>query len=105
MPAEQRRGRKIAMDKAELDAFLAGERTCRLATSSPQGPHLTALWFAWDGAAVWIYSTCADALVLAKPSEVGVAPPFVPGSELAGQVLAVGAEVTGLKAGDLVFGT
>jgi len=47
MPAEQRRGRKIAMDKAELDAFLAGERTCRLATSSPQGPHLTALWFAW----------------------------------------------------------
>jgi Pyridoxamine 5'-phosphate oxidase len=56
MPAEQRRGRKIAMDKAELDAFLAGERTCRLATSSPQGPHLTALWFAWDGTALWIYS-------------------------------------------------
>src|ERR1700677_5040431 len=56
MPAEQRRGRKIAMDKAELDAFLGGERTCRLATSSPQGPHLTALWFAWDGTAMWIYS-------------------------------------------------
>src|ERR1700728_729088 len=56
MPTEQRRGRKIAMEKAELDVFLAGEHTCRLATSSPQGPHLTALWFAWDGAAVWIYS-------------------------------------------------
>jgi NADPH2:quinone reductase len=34
-----------------------------------------------------------------------VEPPFVPGSELAGQVLAVGAEVTGIVAGDLVFGT
>ena len=56
MPAEQRRGRKIAMDKAELDAFLASERTCRLATSGPLGPHLTALWFAWDGTALWIYS-------------------------------------------------
>src|ERR1700685_1833410 len=56
MPAEQRRGRKIAMTTDELDAFLAGERTCRLATSSPRGPHLTALWFAWDGTALWIYS-------------------------------------------------
>jgi Pyridoxamine 5'-phosphate oxidase len=56
MPREQRRGRKIAMDQAELDAFLAAQRTCRLATSSPQGPHLTALWFAWDGTALWLYS-------------------------------------------------
>src|SRR6202021_4167600 len=56
MPAEQRRGRKIAMDKAELDAFLTAQHTCRLATASPQGPHLTALWFAWDGTALWIYS-------------------------------------------------
>jgi hypothetical protein len=56
MPAEQRRGRKIAMTKDELDAFLAVERTCRVATSSPQGPHLTALWFGWDGTALWIYS-------------------------------------------------
>src|ERR1700722_3684493 len=56
MSTEQRRGRKIAMTTEELDAFLAGARTCRLATSSPQGPHLTALWFAWDGTALWIYS-------------------------------------------------
>src|SRR3984957_10049625 len=244
MPTEQRRGRKIAMDKAELDAFLASERTCRLATSSPQGPHLTALWFAWDGTAMWIYSivrsqrwtdlerdgrvavlvdageeyfelrgaelrgtaefvgavpwtgapdpdlaepeklmarkyhggesmtnpdgrhawlrlvpgkitswdfrkiagypmralVCrrygppedlelaelpdpapgpgdvlvevraaaanfADALIIANAYQVSVQPPFVPGSELAGRVLAVGADVTGLKAGDLVFGT
>jgi nitroimidazol reductase NimA-like FMN-containing flavoprotein (pyridoxamine 5'-phosphate oxidase superfamily) len=46
MPPEQRRGRKIATDKAELDALLAAQHTCRLATSSPQGQHLTALWFA-----------------------------------------------------------
>jgi hypothetical protein len=56
MPREQRRGRKIAMDQAELDTFLAAQRTCRLATSGPRGPHLTALWYAWDGTALWLYS-------------------------------------------------
>jgi acyl-CoA thioesterase-2 len=56
MTEEQRRGRKIAMDKAELDAFLVGARTCRVATSSAQGPHLTPLWYVWDGAAVWLTS-------------------------------------------------
>jgi hypothetical protein len=53
---EQRRGRKIAMTKEELDAFLAAERTCRVATVSPQGPHNTALWFVWDGTALWLTS-------------------------------------------------
>jgi NADPH2:quinone reductase len=47
----------------------------------------------------------ADALVIANAYQVSVEPPFVPGSELAGEVLAVGAEVSDLKAGDLVFGT
>jgi Pyridoxamine 5'-phosphate oxidase len=53
---EQRRGRKIAMSADELDAFLATERTCRVATSSPQGPHNTPLWFVWDGTALWLTS-------------------------------------------------
>ena len=53
---EQRRGRKIAMTKEELDAFLATERTCRVATVSPQGPHNTPLWFVWDGTALWLTS-------------------------------------------------
>jgi hypothetical protein len=44
------------MDSAELDAFLAQQRTCRVATSSPAGPHLTALWFVWDGTALWLTS-------------------------------------------------
>ena len=44
------------MTKPELDAFLTGERTCRVATASPQGPHLTPLWFVWDGTALWLTS-------------------------------------------------
>jgi hypothetical protein len=44
------------MSEAELDAFLAGERTCRVATSGPRGPHLTPLWFVWDGSALWLTS-------------------------------------------------
>lgn len=44
------------MTKDELDAFLAEERTCRVATVSPHGPHNTPLWFAWDGAALWLTS-------------------------------------------------
>ncbi|CUU55409.1 Pyridoxamine 5'-phosphate oxidase [Parafrankia irregularis] len=53
---EQRRGRKIAMSQAEIDGFLAEQRTCRVATSSPSGPHLTPLWFAWDGTSLWLNS-------------------------------------------------
>jgi len=56
MAKEQRRGRKIAMSKAELDAFLAQERTCRVATAGPQGPHVTPLWYVWDGTALWLTS-------------------------------------------------
>ncbi len=44
------------MDKAELDAFLNQERTCRIATGSPSGPHVTALWYVWDGTALWLTS-------------------------------------------------
>ena len=34
---EQRRGGKIAMDVEERDAFLASERTCRVATVGGDG--------------------------------------------------------------------
>lgn len=53
---EQRRGRRIAMSAEERDAFLAEQRTCRIATVGAAGPHVTALWFAWDGAALWLTS-------------------------------------------------
>jgi nitroimidazol reductase NimA-like FMN-containing flavoprotein (pyridoxamine 5'-phosphate oxidase superfamily) len=53
----QKRGRRIAMTDDERDAFLAVERTCRVATVGPDGwPHATALWFAWEGGYFWIYS-------------------------------------------------
>jgi NADPH2:quinone reductase len=46
-----------------------------------------------------------DILLVANSYQVPVPLPFVPGSELAGEVLAVGAGVTDLKEGDRVFGT
>ncbi|WP_405655358.1 pyridoxamine 5'-phosphate oxidase family protein [Streptomyces sp. RK9] len=57
MATTQRRGRRIMMTPDEVDAFLASERTCRVATVSPGGaPHVSALWFAWDGTSLWLYS-------------------------------------------------
>jgi nitroimidazol reductase NimA-like FMN-containing flavoprotein (pyridoxamine 5'-phosphate oxidase superfamily) len=44
------------MTEAELDEFLASERTCRVATISADGPHASPLWFCWDRGSVWIYS-------------------------------------------------
>ena len=53
----QRRGGKIAMGPEEVDAFLAEERTCRVASVGGDGaPHVTPLWFVWDGAALWLTS-------------------------------------------------
>jgi PPOX class probable F420-dependent enzyme len=53
----QRRGRRIMMTPDEIDAFLREQHTCRVATVSPDGrPHVGALWFAWDGTSLWLYS-------------------------------------------------
>jgi PPOX class probable F420-dependent enzyme len=57
MSLGQRRGRKIMMSPGELDAFLTAQRTCRVATVSADGtPHVSTLWFAWDGTSMWLYS-------------------------------------------------
>ncbi|MGW2182778.1 pyridoxamine 5'-phosphate oxidase family protein [Streptomyces sp. NPDC001732] len=57
MTAGQRRGRRIMMTDAERDAFLVEQRICRVATVSADGsPHVGALWFAWDGTSLWLYS-------------------------------------------------
>ncbi|MEU3463892.1 pyridoxamine 5'-phosphate oxidase family protein [Streptomyces sp. NPDC006733] len=57
MAATQRRGRRIMMTPHEVDAFLAEQRTCRVATVSKDGrPHVGALWFVWDGTSLWLYS-------------------------------------------------
>jgi len=55
-PGGQRRGRSIAMSVAERDAFLAEQRVCRIATTDSSGPHVSPLWFVWDGRALWLYS-------------------------------------------------
>lgn len=45
------------MTADELDDFLRTERTCRLATLGSTGaPHVTPLWFVWDGSSAWISS-------------------------------------------------
>lgn len=55
--AEQRRGRKIAMTPDERDEFLGAQRTCRVASVGADGaPHNSALWFVWDGEALWLNS-------------------------------------------------
>lgn len=54
---EQRRSGKIAMTAAERDEFLTSERTCRVATVKGDGsPHVTPLWFVWDGSSLWLTS-------------------------------------------------
>jgi pyridoxamine 5'-phosphate oxidase-like protein len=44
------------MTPEEVDAFLAEQRTCRVATVGPGGPHATPLWYAWHGGALWLTS-------------------------------------------------
>lgn len=45
------------MSPGELDDFLSTQRTCRVATVGADGtPHVSALWFAWDGGSLWLYS-------------------------------------------------
>ncbi|WP_328497679.1 pyridoxamine 5'-phosphate oxidase family protein [Streptomyces sp. NBC_00414] len=57
MAATQRRGRRIMMTPDELDEFLTAQRTCRVATVSADGaPHVSTLWFVWDGKSLWLYS-------------------------------------------------
>jgi PPOX class probable F420-dependent enzyme len=56
MERQQRRGRVIAMNGEELASFLGEQRTCRFATSGPDGPHVAPVWFVWDGQALWVYS-------------------------------------------------
>lgn len=52
---EQRRGKRIAMSPEERDEFLRQERTCRVASVGADGaPHTSALWYVWDGSALWL---------------------------------------------------
>jgi hypothetical protein len=55
--SEQKRGRRIALTPDERDAYLGGQRTCRVGSIGPDGkPHVSALWYVWDGKALWLNS-------------------------------------------------
>jgi hypothetical protein len=58
---KQRRGRKIAMSPEELNGFLRSEHTCRVASVKRDGrPHVSPLWYVWDGTALWLNSIVAS---------------------------------------------
>jgi PPOX class probable F420-dependent enzyme len=45
------------MSPEEVDGFLGGEHTCRVATVGADGrPHVAPLWFVWDGGHLWLNS-------------------------------------------------
>ncbi|MFC4503527.1 MULTISPECIES: pyridoxamine 5'-phosphate oxidase family protein [Streptomyces] len=57
MTGKQRRGTAIAMSAAETDAFLRAQPVCRVAVTASDGhPHISPLWFVWDGTALWLNS-------------------------------------------------
>jgi nitroimidazol reductase NimA-like FMN-containing flavoprotein (pyridoxamine 5'-phosphate oxidase superfamily) len=48
----------LAMTRVERDAFLRSQPICRVATVGRAGrPRLSALWYVWDGTALWFNST------------------------------------------------
>jgi len=45
------------MSAEERDAFLREQRVVRVASAGPDGaPHVTPLWFVWDGEHLWLNS-------------------------------------------------
>jgi nitroimidazol reductase NimA-like FMN-containing flavoprotein (pyridoxamine 5'-phosphate oxidase superfamily) len=45
------------MTQQEIDSFLIRKKTCRVATVDAGGnPHVSPLWFVWDGTSVWLNS-------------------------------------------------
>jgi hypothetical protein len=95
----QRRGRAIAMTAAEVDEFLAAERTCRVATVGRDGrPHVAPLWFVWDGTSLWLSSVVRSQRwtdVMRDPRvavvvDAGVEYAELRGVELSGSVVPVG---------------
>ena len=86
------------MSPEELDAHLLSERTCTMATVGPHGPHVTALWFAWDGTSLWLSSVTRSqrwADLQRNPRvavlvEAGVEYAELRGAELTGRVEMVG---------------
>ena len=89
------------MTPEERDAFLAEQRTCRVATVGAAGvPHVSPLWYVWDGRAMWLYSLTRSrrrADIRANPAisvvvDTGEAYGELRGVELGGTAEVVGEE-------------
>lgn len=53
----QKRGRRIAMSPEEVQSYLTQARVCRVASVDSAGnPHVSPLWFVWDGTHLWLNS-------------------------------------------------
>lgn len=87
------------MSDTERDAYLTGQRTCRVATVSAEGrPHVGALWFVWDGTSLWLYSLTRSlrrAQLLRNPGIAVVVDDGVEYGELRGVELSGEAEFIG----------
>jgi len=52
--AEEFRGKLGALDKQEMDLFLASNALARLACLKPDGsPYVIPVWYQWDGSSFW----------------------------------------------------
>jgi nitroimidazol reductase NimA-like FMN-containing flavoprotein (pyridoxamine 5'-phosphate oxidase superfamily) len=51
----------LTLDEPELNSFLAGQRTVRLATSGQDGlPHVVPLWYVWHDGTMFMNSTLGN---------------------------------------------
>jgi hypothetical protein len=88
------------MTPAERDAFLTTQPVCRVGTIGRGGrPHVSPLWFVWDGVAIWLYSIvrsqrwtdiAADPRVSVVVDDGGKNFGELRGVELSGRVAVVG---------------
>jgi len=54
----------LSLSPDELESFLAGQRTMRLATATPRGrPHVVPLWFVWVDGTVFMNSTLGNVTI------------------------------------------
>ena len=81
----------LSLTAEERDEYLAGQRTVRVATVSPDGiPHVVPLWFVWSGDALYLNSTLGNPTVenmLRTGSASTVIDDGIPYEELRGVVM------------------
>jgi nitroimidazol reductase NimA-like FMN-containing flavoprotein (pyridoxamine 5'-phosphate oxidase superfamily) len=81
----------LSLTPAERDDYLAGQRTVRVATVSPDGvPHVVPLWFVWSSEALFLNSTLGNPTVenmLRTETASAVIDDGVPYEELRGVLL------------------